>query len=61
MILGYIFSMFKAFQSMEEYNKILIHHDHEWMVGTMTPQELLQQLKNEGDSTHTAISIYLET
>ena len=28
----------------------------------MTPQEqLLRHLKNEGDSTHTAISIYLET
>jgi hypothetical protein len=27
----------------------------------MTPQELLKHLKNEGDSTHTAISIYLET
>jgi hypothetical protein len=27
----------------------------------MTPQELLQHLRSEGDSTHTAISIYLET
>ncbi len=27
----------------------------------MTPQELLRHLKNESDSTHTAISIYLET
>jgi hypothetical protein len=27
----------------------------------MTPQELLRHLKNEGDCTHTAISIYLET
>ncbi len=27
----------------------------------MTPQELLRHLKNEGDSTHTAISIYLQT
>ncbi len=27
----------------------------------MTPQELLRHLKNEGDSTHKAISIYLET
>jgi hypothetical protein len=27
----------------------------------MTPQELLQHLNNEGDFTHTAISIYLET
>jgi hypothetical protein len=31
------------------------------MVGPMTPQESLQHLKNEGDSTHTAMSIYLET
>jgi hypothetical protein len=42
-------------------NNILIHHDHGCMVGPMTPQELLRHLKNEGDSTHTAISIYLET
>jgi hypothetical protein len=27
----------------------------------MTPQELLQHLRSEGDATHTAISIYLET
>ena len=27
----------------------------------MIPQELLRHLKNEGDCTHTAISIYLET
>ncbi len=27
----------------------------------MTPQELLRHLTNEGDCTHTAISIYLET
>ncbi len=27
----------------------------------MTPQELLRHLKNEGDCSHTAISIYLET
>jgi hypothetical protein len=26
----------------------------------MTPQELLKHLKDEGDTTHTAISIYLE-
>ena len=28
--------------------------------GLMTPQELLQHLRSEGDATHTAISIYLE-
>jgi hypothetical protein len=27
----------------------------------LTPQELLKHLKNEGDSTHTAIFVYLET
>jgi hypothetical protein len=27
----------------------------------MIPQKLLRHLKNEGDSTHTAISIYLQT
>ncbi len=27
----------------------------------MNPQELLRHLINEGDSTHTAISIYLHT
>ncbi len=42
-------------------NTIFIHHDHECMVGLMTPQKLLQHLRSEGDSTHTAISIYLET
>ena len=31
------------------------------MVGLMTSQELLQHLRSEGDATHTAISIYLET
>ena len=30
------------------------------MVGLMTPQELLQHLRSEGDATHTAISIYLK-
>ncbi len=42
-------------------NNIFIHHDHGCMVGLMTPQELLQILKSEGDATQTAISIYLET
>ena len=42
-------------------NNIIIHHDHGCMVGLMTPQELLQHLRSEGDATHTAISIYLET
>ncbi len=44
-----------------ENNDILIHDDHECKVGLMTPQDLLQHFTSEGDSTHTAISIYLET
>jgi hypothetical protein len=44
-----------------EKNKIFIHDDHESKIGAMTPEELLKHLKNEGDYTHTAISIYLET
>jgi hypothetical protein len=46
---------------LRDNNNIFIHYDHGCMVGLMTPQELLQHLKSEGDSTHTAISIYLET
>jgi hypothetical protein len=42
-------------------NNIFIHHDHGCMVGLMIPQELLRHLSSEGDSTHTASSIYLET
>jgi hypothetical protein len=41
--------------------RIFIHHDHECKIGSMTPQELLKHLKNEGDNTHTAIFIYLKT
>jgi hypothetical protein len=40
---------------------IFINDDHGCKATAMTPQELLRHLKNEGDSTHTAISIYLET
>ncbi len=42
-------------------NYIFIDDDHGCKATTMTPQELLKHLKNEGDSTHTAISIYLQT
>jgi hypothetical protein len=42
-----------------ENNNIFIHPDHERKGGLMTPQDLLQHLRSEGDSTHTAISIYL--
>jgi hypothetical protein len=41
--------------------KIFINGNHGCKATAMTPQELLRHLKNEGDSTHTAISIYLET
>jgi hypothetical protein len=44
-----------------EKNTILIHDDHERKMGLMNPQELFKHLKNEGEYTHTAIDIYLET
>ncbi len=43
-----------------EKNNVSIHDDHGCKIGAMTPQELLKHLTNEGDSTHTTISIYLE-
>jgi hypothetical protein len=49
--------MFNSFQTIEGKNKIFVHDDHECMMGAMTPQELLKHLKNEGDYTHTAISM----
>jgi hypothetical protein len=45
---------------MEGKKEILNHDDHGCKGTAMTPQELLKHLKDEGDSTHTAISIYLE-
>ncbi len=45
---------------MEGKSNILIDDDHGCKETAMTPQELLRHLKNEGDCTHTAISIYLE-
>jgi hypothetical protein len=45
----------------KDNNNICIRHDHGCMVGLMTRQELLQHLRSEGDATHTAISINLET
>jgi hypothetical protein len=53
--------MFKSFQTMEGKNKIFIHDEHECKKGALTSQEILRRLRNVGDSTHTAISIYLET
>ncbi len=46
---------------MEGKNNIFIDDDHGCKATAMTPQELLKHLKNEGDSTHTAIFFYLET
>jgi hypothetical protein len=48
-------------QPWREKKNIFIHDDHGCKATAMTPQELLRHFKNEGDSTHTAISIYLET
>jgi hypothetical protein len=44
-----------------EKNNIFIHDDHECKIGAMICQDLLRHLKNEGDSTLKAISIYLQT
>ncbi len=53
--------MFKFIPTMEGKNNIFIDDDHGCKATAMTPQELLRHLKNEGESTHTAISIYLQT
>ncbi len=50
--------MFNSFQTMEGKNELLIHDDHGCKGTAMTPLELLKHLKDEGDSAHTAISIY---
>ncbi len=52
--------MFNSFKTMEEKHEILIHDDHGCKRTAMTPQELLKNLKDKGNSTHTEISIYLE-
>jgi hypothetical protein len=52
--------MFNSFQTKERKNEILIHDDHACKRSAMNPQELLKHIKDEGDSTHIAISIYLE-
>ncbi len=46
---------------MEGKNNILIDDHHGCKATAMIPQELLKHLKDEVDSTHTAISIYLQT
>jgi hypothetical protein len=48
-------------QPWREKKNIFIDDDYGSKATAMTPQELLRHLKNEGDSTHKAISIYLET
>jgi hypothetical protein len=51
--------MFNSFQTIEGKNEVSTHDDHRCRATAMTPQELLTHLKNVGDSTQTAISIYL--
>jgi hypothetical protein len=41
-------------------NDIIIHDDHGSKGTAMTPKELLKHLKDDGDSSHTAISIHFE-
>ena len=53
--------MFNFIPTMEGKNNILIYDHHGCKATAMTPQELLKHLKDEGDSTHTAIFVYLET
>ncbi len=53
--------MFNFIPTTEGKNNIFIDDDHGCKATAMTPQELLKHLKNEGDSTHTAIFVYLET
>jgi hypothetical protein len=53
--------MFKFIPTTEGKKNIFIDDDHGCKATAMTPQELLRHLKNEGDSTHKTISIYLET
>ncbi len=48
-------------QPWREKKNIFIHDNHGCKATAMTPQKLLRLLKNEGNSTHAAISIYLET
>jgi hypothetical protein len=44
-----------------EKKNIFIHDDHGCKATAMTPQELLKHLRNEVDSTHRAILVYLLT
>jgi hypothetical protein len=49
------------FRPWREEKNIFIHDDHGCKATAMTPLELLQHLKNEVDSTHRAILVYLLT
>jgi hypothetical protein len=53
--------MFTFIPTMEGKNNIFIDDDHGCKATAMNPQELLKHLKNEVDSAHKAIFIYLET
>ncbi len=53
--------MFNFIPTMEGKTYIFIDDDHRCKATAMTPQELLKHLKNEGDSTHTVIFVYLKT
>jgi hypothetical protein len=52
--------MFNFIPTMEGKKNIFIDDDHGCKTTAMIPQKLLKHLKNEGDSTHTAIFAYLE-
>ena len=53
--------MFIFIPTMEGKKNIFTNDNHGCKATAMTPQELLRHLNNQGDSTHKAISIYLET
>jgi hypothetical protein len=46
---------------MEGKNNFFIDDNHGCKATAMTPQELLKHFTNQGDYTHTAISIYRQT
>ncbi len=55
------FSCSISSQPWREKHNIFIDDDHGCKATAMTCQELLKHLKNEGDSTHRAVFVYLET
>jgi hypothetical protein len=60
MILNFVFVHVQFIPNHGGKKIASIHDDHGCRATAMTPQEILKNLKNDGDSTHTAISIYLE-